>query len=801
MRLSELVFLIAICGSYTGQSATYRSCGPPPKFEVARAPVSDIEVHAHGTEINYNCMIGYVGRLRQKCVDGVWRNANTQLYCKLKPCGSPGDILHGTFQLVEGDDLVFGARIKYTCDEGYRMVGTKNYRICEVDGWSGQVPYCEVVTCSPAEEPENGKIIRSGRFDLEQNFPFGSVLQFECNSPELDIEGVKEIYCLGNGTWSHPVPKCKEFRCTEPVIENGNVISNERIYKYSQKLKYQCNRNYRPENIQETTCSKYGWNPLPTCTPIVCTIMPIDHGNFQTAKWMFSHGEKVDYTCDRGYKPSDSKSVICEASGWNPNPRCVAIRCPLPNIDAVFEPSYAWSFGLSRRITYICRNSNRREQSTCTLNGWDPHVKCPGPCSLPPKLDHGYFVHSRYSYASAFIGNYRCNHRYMLQENGNIKCEDGEWHIINSIPICIELGCGKPPALINGKFTPDKEKYYEGTQINYRCNRGFHIYGPKTLTCSSKGWAEAPICIDRKLNCPSSPDVANANKIIESTHSVIYQCLLGYEMEGSERIQCINGQWSEVPTCNIPGGCEDPPSIKNGDQEGLSKQWYQHGDIVTYRCQNSFILDGPNKVKCSSGKWSAAPRCIPPCSISVQDLEDNDVQLDWSLTETVYLKHGDRVKFKCPSGLHIQTPAERFCRNGSLEIPKCLSEENTFCSTLQYLECPGCATTEICVEYNIQKVTSSRSDPSRLSLVALNGIGNASFKVQKIQKTGKNILKFAITESTDAIVNVKYSNEQSSIQYNNPVIGDYCLTFPTDNFITFNVTFSRTFSITFKKIT
>ncbi|XP_072430000.1 complement factor H-like [Chiloscyllium punctatum] len=800
MKLSEFVFLITIFSSSTGESALNRNCGLPPKFEVARTLVSDDDVHVHGTVINYNCIVGYVGRIRQKCVDGTWRSVNPSFRCELKPCTSPGDIPHGTFHLVEGEDLVFGARIEYTCDEGYRMVGTKNYRICEADGWSGLVPYCEVVTCSPVEEPENGKIVRSEQFGLEQNFPFGSVLQFECNSAELDIEGVKEIYCLANGTWSNPVPKCKEFICIEPAIENGKVIGNKQIYKYSHVLQYQCNRNYRPEDIQLTTCTKFGWNPLPTCTPIICTIIPIDDGKFQATKWMYSHGETVEYACNTGYRPSSSNSVTCEASGWFPNPSCVAIRCPLPNVNARFEPYHSWYFSLETTIAYTCRNSNSRKYSKCTLSGWAPQIKCPGPCSKPPNIEHGDFPYTRYSYHSDFMGNYRCSHNYRLQGSGQIKCIDGEWHITDSIPACIEQICGKPPTLTNGRYSPDLAKYNEGTWVTYQCSRRFELYGQNSVRCTSKGWPEAPVCIDRSLRCPPSPEVENADKYNSEAQTVTYQCHPGFEREGSQKIKCINGQWSAVPTCTYREDCDRPPRITNGDIEELARALYQHGETVTYRCQNSFVLDGPNQVRCSSGKWSAIPRCISPCSMSGEDLEANVVLLDWSLSKTVYLKHGDRVKFNCPSGLHIQGPAERFCRNGKIEIPKCLNE-NTFCSTYQYLECPSCSGAEICVQYHIQKVIPSQADSSTLSLKALNGIGNAAFKVQKTRKARNNILKFSIKESTDAIVNVKYSDEQSSIAYNNPVTGDYCLTYPADNSIIFNVTFSKIFKMTFKKMT
>lgn len=36
-----------------------------------------------------------------------------------KPCGHPGDTPFGSFQLTVGNEFEFGAKVVYTCDEGY----------------------------------------------------------------------------------------------------------------------------------------------------------------------------------------------------------------------------------------------------------------------------------------------------------------------------------------------------------------------------------------------------------------------------------------------------------------------------------------------------------------------------------------------------------------------------------------------------------------------------------------------------------------------------------------------------------
>lgn len=36
-----------------------------------------------------------------------------------RPCGHPGDTPFGSFQLTVGNEFEYGAKVVYTCDEGY----------------------------------------------------------------------------------------------------------------------------------------------------------------------------------------------------------------------------------------------------------------------------------------------------------------------------------------------------------------------------------------------------------------------------------------------------------------------------------------------------------------------------------------------------------------------------------------------------------------------------------------------------------------------------------------------------------
>ncbi|XP_043942802.1 complement factor H-like [Protopterus annectens] len=105
-----------------------------------------LQSYPHNTLLKYSCRPGYIklGTIYYLCENGSWKNIN-HVKCRKKSCGHPGDAQFGTFRLTEGEDFVFGARVEYSCDDGYHMVSQRTFRVCMADGWSNDIPHCEVV--------------------------------------------------------------------------------------------------------------------------------------------------------------------------------------------------------------------------------------------------------------------------------------------------------------------------------------------------------------------------------------------------------------------------------------------------------------------------------------------------------------------------------------------------------------------------------------------------------------------------------------------------------------------------------
>ncbi|KAK2515249.1 hypothetical protein Q9233_014448 [Columba guinea] len=105
----------------------------------------------------------------------------------------------------------------------------------------------------------------------------------------------------------------------------------------------------------------------------------------------------------------------------------------------------------------------------------------------------------------------------------------------------------------------------------------------------------------------------------EPGDTVIFQCDPGYELQGEERITCIQVEnryfWQpNPPVCiaKLRESCFDPGNIMNGTRLGMD---YKLGSTVTYYCDAGYVLQGYSTLTCIMGDdgrpgWN---RALPSC--------------------------------------------------------------------------------------------------------------------------------------------------------------------------------------------
>ncbi|NXG09896.1 CFAH factor, partial [Sakesphorus luctuosus] len=675
------------------------ACEEPPPRRIKEVPTKrwDKPPYAHGTQVTYSCRPGYMklGRIMFECVDGAWQQKPPGIECRNKPCGHPGDTEFGYFELTTGSEFVFGARVEYRCNDGYQMLSQRNYRECQADGWSNDIPHCEVVKCLPVKAPENGRIITTGTFELDQEYAFGQVVNFECNAKHK-LVGAKEIICSSNGKWSNDVPQCKDITCDVPEIRNGYVPSPKQSYKELEILRFACNEGYRYGERADALCTESGWNPPPYCTEIVCSPPRVPHGKFMPQRGSYTEGDIIRVQCDYGYyfkALTGQNTAQCTRNGWIPDPACVSRPCDYPVIEnGRLSDSYEYyrqhyfPMRFRQSVDYRCNDGystpigHTWDRIVCSETGWSPEPKCLKKCYVS-QLENGYFPnHWNNFFKEGERATYGCYNDY-IAEHEVVTCTRNGW---SPPPRCTREKKCQNVDFENGYFTLLSTTFRLKDMVSYRCHSGFVTPEGQEegkTQCQETGWTPPPKCIK---SCKATNDILiyHTNKTVFMPGDAIeYSCLEGYKTANNmptDTTMCgINGEWNPAPQClviecamlTLPRGDFSPKKGK-----------YSNGEVVTFTCANKYIRVGPASVQCYSFGWFPAPPvckgkvsgCGPPPEIANGSISGGSKE---------QYEHGDRKQYECNIEFKLVGSKEIECVDGEWSPPPSCIEDKMPCGS------------------------------------------------------------------------------------------------------------------------
>uniref|UniRef100_A0A803SPD6 Sushi domain-containing protein n=1 Tax=Anolis carolinensis TaxID=28377 RepID=A0A803SPD6_ANOCA len=301
------------------------SCNHPPRLDFAEL-ADEYKVKNSfpvGSTVKYICRPGYVRskpKISRRCLQNQeW--SELEEFCKKKSCGHPGEPKNGWLH-VSGDFLL-GATVKYSCVEGYRLIGHSSRRCIVSDKkveWTHDIPFCEPIPCFPPPDVPHGK--HNGQ-DMD-NFFVGTVVTYTCDK-DYPLVGNASIYCTTedglNGVWSGRAYCGGTLHCPSPHVENGRIVTGKsNIYTYSQRVTIDCNVGHKISGSREIRCQVDGtWDPaIPTCKQgKYCQPPPNIQNGFHSKQEgeMFSHGMSLTYTCHPGYILLGQETIYCTASG------------------------------------------------------------------------------------------------------------------------------------------------------------------------------------------------------------------------------------------------------------------------------------------------------------------------------------------------------------------------------------------------------------------------------------------------------------------------------------------------------
>lgn len=170
-----------------------------------------------------------------------------------------------TAQIIKNQKSV-GESVVFTCPKGYGLHGPNHELVCLSNGqWSGSVPYCQEVKCSPPLAPENGFL--DGITDIVGPYFASDLVQYAC-LPGYMLDGNPISICQENGRWSGPLPRCKPA-CTYPGLMHGSrLISDIKFhYEINETIEFDCVDGYEMRGNSRIKCIDKGqWSgSIPSC--------------------------------------------------------------------------------------------------------------------------------------------------------------------------------------------------------------------------------------------------------------------------------------------------------------------------------------------------------------------------------------------------------------------------------------------------------------------------------------------------------------------------------------------------------
>ncbi|XP_053715495.1 sushi, von Willebrand factor type A, EGF and pentraxin domain-containing protein 1 isoform X1 [Synchiropus splendidus] len=549
---------------------------PVPECKIVTCdPPEDISHgYLNGSSFNFDDIVEYicfdsyevVGDPILRCsAKGLWIGSVPQC----RPCVCANPVVK--FGVVQGRDLSCGNRIRFQCDEGYKLLGPAE-SVCQKGGlWSPGVPVCSRGSCSAAPPTVANAVLQGGIATLLDTVIYRCL-------PGYTPKGFPNLSCGKDGQWGVPRISCEPVMCgSPPAVVHAQVVGES--YTYPNTIMYRCDEGYDLATQTATlSCQSDGtWSKHSIrCEPSPC-LLPSNLSVPQltvTGKKLTPVGGTVTLSCPTGFYGKGSAVFECQLGGsWSPN-----------------------------MSTFSCQLVI---------------------CQKPAPLLHGFTEGDSYTYGDSVM--YSCLPGFIMQGVSVQTCRgDGTWS--GSRPLCVAQSCGAPPKVNNAIVQSSGDTYMHNA--SYACNDGLQLFGSKTLVCLSNGtWSlPAPSCEAASHGCESPKQLLHGNlqeHVMNTGQAVQFQCDKGYTLVGEPLIKCMGGKtWSSpFPTCQ-PQSCPQPPGWRDSFRRSRSPEFHV-GQSVRVTCPKGQQLRGSGTITCRPDRtWSPVSAvcervsCGPPLHVA-----------------------------------------------------------------------------------------------------------------------------------------------------------------------------------------
>eukprot|EP00033_Pygsuia_biforma_P000588 GCRY01000695.1.p1 GENE.GCRY01000695.1~~GCRY01000695.1.p1 ORF type:complete len:1810 (+),score=344.63 GCRY01000695.1:197-5626(+) len=391
--------------------------------------------------------------------------------------------------------------------------------------------------------------------------------------------------------------------------------------------------------------------------------------------------DECTYTCNDGYDMADDSlaTVSCLSTGFSQAPTCPPHDCG-QSVDVVRSTKTCTGQHFTDSCSFECdKGYDGGGKITCTADGWETAPKCQAHiCGDPGTVANGdvYCTGEVYRDNCTVV----CHNNY--DGGGLFTCNADGW---GSIPQCTPHDCGVSPTVAHGNSSCGLDPQVYPAKCTYQCDWGYDltvVAASADVQCLGSGWTTAPKC--SLHDCGAPPAIAKSSHDCSSTAHVYfgtscnYTCNLGYDLEGTQYVNCLADGFSNSPSCNAHP-CGFVPEIDRAIPLCDKDKGYFYPETCKYGCETGYVLENPsaNMVYCKADGWDTSifSTCVRYTCGAIPNVGNATTNCTADLNSDGQMRYTDVCAYNCKPGFLLKEPDHNSVTCGSSGFsspPECI---------------------------------------------------------------------------------------------------------------------------------
>ncbi|KAI8514494.1 Sushi, von Willebrand factor type A, EGF and pentraxin [Branchiostoma belcheri] len=484
---------------------------------------------------------------------------------------------------------------------------------------------------------------------LGDNFTYSHAVQFYCEEGFSLVDGTADSSCGSDGRWSGQQPRCKAVDCGDPGFPPHSTrrMDGSGGTGYNTTVSYSCEEGYQLFGSETRTCTLEGvWDEQhPECHKSCDGWPPVVANAERELPEKAVHLATVTYICEKNYRMEGPDKVRCLNGVWQTRlPVCVTTACTV-NQNSPCANEFPYSHVHKVKVWPTVAIS----QVVWARQGQDLQLDCIN--TLPSYYDPRWKMSGRATirHTQRRVGQTLWQRLYMTalrtDDTGLYLCEtfDGS---SNAIYVNVQ-----------GEYMIRTKRVFR--RILLQCGpvlsdftSGPRVHGREFESpLLSHMPAHARYLKGRSTQGPDIKPTLQAEEHATSSGSdhrngdvVSFSCEEGYILTGPVSIECQHGAWSAQPPTCVKKTCEGSRLQDPADGYSTVQELRASDTLVqTFYCDVGYELHGTGQITCAEGNWyGGAPVCLPR-------LDKMTLRTDLSIVRrTVQVREGtENVSVEC----------------------------------------------------------------------------------------------------------------------------------------------------------